>query len=356
MKVIRDYCSLFKLKGLNWEEYYNFEFEKRSPEFRKEFLGFNEQRYYLDYLNPVKYYVNSRNKFLAHRMFEDTGIKTSTLYCYYHPEGCVTGSALVATSLEDVCRILQSKGVSQCVMKSTESSHGDNVLVVENIEYLDGDCELHYFDGSEARLSSVLGTRPLIFESLVRQAEQLARFNPSSVNTARFMTTLYPDGTAKVIAVFLKVGRAGTCIDNAGSGGNIDACVDVETGEIKYAIQFDGWRNVKDIEKHPDSGAQLNGVVIDNWDAIKAEVCKFQQAFPWCKAAGWDIAITDDGPVVIEVNDMWDRTGQYFIRKGWRDDIRDCYLAWKKTGAKYPMERQRNKLTQKQLESIVRNV
>ena len=143
------------------------------------------------------------------------------------------------------------------------------------------------------------------------------------------MTTLWPDGSARIIATFIKIGRAGRCVDNAGGGGNVDVCVDTESGEIKYAIQYDGWRKIKDIEKHPDSGAQLNGVVIDNWEAIKAEVITFQQAFPYCKAAGWDIAITDEGPVVIEVNDFWDRTGQYFIRRGWRNEIRDCFLAWK---------------------------
>ena len=48
------------------------------------------------------------------------------------------------------------------------------------------------------------------------------------------------------------------------------------------------------------------------------------------KAAGWDIAITDNGPVIVEVNDMWDRTGQLFIRRGWKPEIEECYNAWKK--------------------------
>lgn len=351
-RVITDYSKLYKSKGLTLDEYYDFEFEKRSPEFRKDFLGLNEQRYYLDYLNPIKYYSLSRNKFLSHRMLEDTGIRTSTIYCYYHPEGTVKDSGLIATSHDEVLRILKSKEVSQCVVKSTESSHGANVLVVEKIEYSESDCVFHFFNGTAVGLSSVLGENPLVFESLVKQTDQFAGFNPSSVNTVRFMTALYPDGSAKVIATFIKIGRAGKCVDNAGSGGNVDVCVDVETGEIKYAIQYDGWRKITEIDSHPDSGSRLNGVFVENWDSIKAEVISFQQAFPWCKAAGWDIAITDDGPVVIEVNDMWDRTGQHFIRKGWRNEIRDCYLAWKKTGRKYPMCRQPNALNREHLRKI----
>lgn len=336
-KVFFDYLSLYRSIGLTWNEYYEFEFEKQDDVFRKSFLGLLEQRDYLDYLNPVKYYSLSRNKYMAHKILENTGVRKSELYCYYQPEATYSDSGECAGDIQNVLRILKKKNVKDCVVKATEGSHGDNVWVINGIDFQEDDAILTRFDGEELLLSSVLGTDALIFESLVHQTKQFSDFNASSVNTVRFMTTLWPDGSARVIATFIKIGRVGKCVDNAGGGGNVDVCVDTETGEIKYAIQYDGMRNVKDIEKHPDNGNQLNGVIINNWDAIKADVIKFQQAFPYCKAAGWDIAITDEGPVVIEVNDFWDRTGQYFIRRGWRNEIRNCYLAWKQTGANYDM-------------------
>lgn len=355
VKILFDYLYLYRTKGLTMSEYYEFEFEKRSKEFRDSFLGLNEQRHYLDLLNPIKYYTLSRNKYLTHKILSDTGVRKSVLYCFYQPEGKVCDSDEIASDVIAVCRILKSKNVQQCVIKDTENSHGEGVIVVKAIDCLDNDCRLHYFNGKSALLSEVLGSHPLIFEGLIKQTEQFASFNASSVNTVRFMTTLYPNGEAKIVATFIKIGRAGSCVDNAGSGGNVDVCVDVESGEIKYAIQYDGWRKITDIEKHPDSGTQLNGVVIENWDRIKADVIRFQQAMPWCKAAGWDIAITDDGPLVIECNDFWDRTGQYFIRRGWRNEIRDCYTAWKKTGTEYNFYRQKNLLPLSHLEKIYRN-
>ena len=347
LKVMRDYISLYRAKGLTPEEYYEFEFEKQSEEFRRDFLGLNEQRYYLDLLNPLKYFSLARNKYMAHKMLENTGVRTSELYCYYQPEATYAENTECAGDIDGVLRILKTKGVQSCVIKTTESSHGDNVLVIQNIDYQDGNAILTRFDGQQLLLSSVLSNDPLIFESLVRQTEQFAAFNASSVNTVRFMTALYPDGSAKVIATFIKIGRAGRCVDNAGGGGNVDVCVDVATGKICHAIRFDGWHLVQEIDSHPDSGNPLNGVVIENWDSIKAEVICFQQAFPYCKVAGWDIAITDEGPVVIEVNDFWDRTGQFFIRKGWRNEIRDCYLTWKATEKYYSVGPQRLPLTDK---------
>lgn len=351
-KIIADYMALYKTKGLTMDEYYDFELEKRSEDFRKSFLGLNEQRHYLDLLNPMKYYILARNKFIAHKMLEHTGVRKSTLYCYYQPESRVNSSQEIASNIEDVYRILKNRGVSECVVKTTESSHGDNVWVIKSIIYTDTDAEMVRFDGQKLMLSQLLQETPLIFESAIHQTQQFSDLNSSSVNTVRFMTALYPDASAKIIATFIKIGRSGRCVDNAGSGGNVDVCVDVETGELRYAIQYDGWRKIKEIDCHPDSGNPINGVVINNWEAIKSEVIKFQQAFPYCKVAGWDIAITEEGPVVIEVNDFWDRTGQYFIRKGWRNEIKDCYKAWKKEDRDYNMYRQKNKLTLNHLLSI----
>lgn len=331
------------------DEYYEFEFEKRSKEFRDSFLGWAEQGFYLRVLNPIKYYTLARNKYLAHRMLENVGVRKTPLYCYYQTEGKVFDCENIASDIKDVIRILKNKNVRQCVIKETETSHGEGVIVVKDIEYLGQDCKLYYFNGKDELLSNVLGRHPLLFEGLVQQTGQFSQMNESSVNTIRCMTTLYPDGEARIIATFIKIGRAGKCVDNAGDGGNVDVCVDTETGKIKYAIQYDGWRKIKDIECHPDSGNQLNGIVIENWEKIKAEVIKFQQAFPYCKAAGWDIAITDEGPVVIEVNDSWDRTGQYFIRRGWKNEIKDCYKAWRQVGYDPMVERGSNNFSKMQL-------
>lgn len=330
LSVWFDIIKQYRKKGVSLREYYNMEFEKQSELFRKSFLGFNEELHYLEILNPIKFYALSYNKYLTHKVLNDTGVRTSELLCYYQPDGRVYDSTEIATCLKDVYRILREKEVKECVIKSPEGSHGANVYVVKDLIYKEEDIVLVRFDNEQLALSSILNKTPLIFESLVHQTEQFSAFNKSSVNTVRFMTTLWPDGTARIIATFIKIGREGKCVDNAGDGGNVDVCVDVDSGEIKYAIQYDGWRKTKDIEQHPDNGQQLNGVIIENWSAVKDDVKKYQQAFPYCRAAGWDIAITNDGPVVLEVNDRWDVTGQLFIRKGWRKEIRECYLAWKK--------------------------
>ena len=352
LHVLCDYLSLYRKKGLTFSEYYNFEFEKRDKAFRDSFLGKNESRYYVDLLNPKKYYILSRNKYLAHKVLEDVGVRMPVLFCYYQPEGEYVASEVCARDVREACTILRNKNVHSCVIKGAESSHGEGVWVVKAIEYKEDDALLTRFDGEQLLLSEILKDNTLLFESIVSQTKQIASFNETSVNTVRFMTTLYPNNEVKIIATFIKVGRSGRCVDNAGGGGNIDAAVDTESGRLYNVKQFDGWRRYKRIENHPDSGTRMDGTIIENWEEIKSEVIRFQQAFPFCKAAGWDIAITDEGPVVVEVNDFWDATGQFFIDRGWREGIRDCYLAWDALGKDYSMRRWHNKLKDSHLEKI----
>ena len=352
-KVVKDCLSLYWWKGIRIEEYYRMDMFNKTAQFRSDFLCRNESRYYLDVLNPIKYYILARNKYFTHKLLESVGIPMAELYCCYQPEGSVLNGHDCASDVCNVCRILQEKNVDACVIKYAEGMHGEEVWVVKHISYTEGDAELILFDNTHVALSSILRDKQLIIECLLRQTAQFAAFNKSSVNTIRFMTTLYPNGEAMVIASFLKIGREGKSVDNAGSGGNVDACIDVETGRMQYAIQFDDWREIKEVNRHPDNGNQLNDVVIDNWKSIKAEVIRFQQAFPYCKAAGWDIAITESGPVVVEVNDFWDVTGQLFIRQGWRKEIRDCCIAWQQAEKQYNLQRLPNELSDSHLKRIV---
>ena len=144
------------------------------------------------------------------------------------------------------------------------------------------------------------------------------------------MTALYPNQEVKMLAAFIKIGRAGSCVDNAGSGGNVDCAVDCNTGRLYNALQFNSWEDVISIEKHPDSGIQLNGMIIEHWDEIKTKVMSWQSQIPYLKTIGWDVALTDDGPVVVEINNWWDTTGQLFLGKGWAPLVKDCYDAWVK--------------------------
>ena len=260
---------------------------------------------------------------------ESAGIPKPVLYCYYDPMSKIENNR-IGYEYNSVLKILKEKSIANCIIKTNETSHGDGVLLIKSIDYKNNGCYLSAFNREVIELSKILKNEPLVFESVIEQTGQFKDFHVSSVNTIRFMTVLLPSGEARVIATFMRVGRKGACVDNAGNGGNIDAAVDIATGRIHSAIEFNGWRKTTPITNHPDTGALLESVIIENWHDITNRVIQFQQAMLFLRAIGWDIAITVQGPLVIEINDYWDETGQLFIGKGWKQEIENGYNEWKK--------------------------
>ena len=327
--LIQDYLSLRRKIKLSPDEYFDFEFEKKDVDFRESFLSEIQKENYIRLLNPKKYYILARNKYLTHLYLDTLGIRQTTLYCYYHPE-CRIQDDTIAFDFDSVVAVLKFKNIKNCVIKSTESGHGEGVILIDTIIYSEDECMLFQQDGKMIRLKDLLKYEPLLFEQVIRQTNQFAQFNSTSVNTVRFMTTLHPDGNADIIATWIRFGRYGSCVDNAGTGRNVSAAVDKKTGRIYNATLFNGWRNTKPVTHHPDSGVLLEGTVIEDWEKISSDILRFQQAIPLLKAIAWDIAITDEGPLVVEINDSWDPTGQFFILHGWRKEIQKCFLEWKR--------------------------
>ena len=138
-----------------------------------------------------------------------------------------------------------------------------------------------------------------IAEELVVQHESLAAFNASSVNTVRVMT-VDDGGVCRIGRTFIRFGRAGSVVDNAGQGG-IFVRVDWETGRLCGA-GFDELRGVFEI--HPDSGVPFDGFELPNWQQALALAREVFNQVPGAHCIGWDFACCADGTwCVIEAND-----------------------------------------------------
>lgn len=320
-----DYIKLHKATKLSKEEYINFRFDKCSKEFRDSFLPYQKAEQYWEILNPKKNAILARDKFVGHSLFELLNIPTSSLYFAYNEEADGDDNAMVLHKPSEVVCKLKTLGVNKFVVKpAADSAHGQGVGVYSISEFVE-------FGNKEGKsIEDILVGGMLLFESFVEQTEQISQFNPSSVNTIRMMTALYPNNEVKLFAAFIKIGRAGSCVDNAGSGGNVDCAINLETGELYNALQFNSWKDVRKIERHPDSGTQLNGQKINNWNSIKNGVMAMQGQIPYLKTIGWDVAVSKNGPVIIEINNWWDSTGQLFLGKGWHKEVKSCYDAWVK--------------------------
>jgi hypothetical protein len=82
--------------------------------------------------------------------------------------------------------------------------------------------------------------------------------------------------------------------------GNIMAAIDPASGRAVRAVRGRGLERVA-IATHPDSGETLVGLQLPDWDAACALILRAAAGFPELPLTGWDLALTDKGPVLIEL-------------------------------------------------------
>lgn len=159
-----------------------------------------------------------------------------------------------------------------------------------------------WFDASKystplESLKTILKNGSYVLEEGVYQCEAMSKFNTDSINTLRIVTIKQGDKVSNWCS-FVRTGRKGCPVDNGGRGGIIIG-VDINTGEMNT----DGVNEQGEFfESHPDSGVKFKGFKLPLWKESCKMAIEMMDAMPNMRCIGWDIALTDKGPVVIEAN------------------------------------------------------
>ena len=77
------------------------------------------------------------------------------------------------------------------------------------------------------------------------------------------MSTLYDNGKVHILWPWMKVGRAGSFVDNSGSGG-MGVAIDIETGKLNSSGKDE---NGNVFDKHPDTGLIFKGYELPDWES-----------------------------------------------------------------------------------------
>lgn len=154
-----------------------------------------------------------------------------------------------------------------------------------------------YINGEESKIvySSLLFKKQLLVEQCIKQHPDMNKLYNKSVNTLR-MFTFYKDGQAYFLQAILKVGNGGV-VDNFSSGG-MYTYVDDE-GTV-YAEAIDQMDNK--YYKHPISNETIVGFKVPMFKEAVGMVKEAAKVVPEMGYIGWDVAISEDGPVLVEGN------------------------------------------------------
>lgn len=154
------------------------------------------------------------------------------------------------------------------------------------------------FSSPAAALDYARERQLLMLEEPLQQHPQLSRLHSASVNTLRIVTDRVDD-TVHIAYVLIKVGVGGSFCDNSGQGG-VFCRVDPEKGCI-CSVATDDYFHV--YTHHPDTGICFEGYALPMVDEAIALVQRAALVVPQIRHVGWDVAITPEGPVLIEGND-----------------------------------------------------
>lgn len=278
--------------GTELQDYFQYEFFKLKGRERRQYMTFVKLRYTMQVCNdPSK-----------RKIFDDKALFNLTFAEYLHRDWLDVTTASYDEFQKFVERHPSFFSKARSGMFGKDAGRYD----------LDQDVSVE----TRKALYQELKEKGCLIEQLIGQCQALAQFNNSSVNTLRIVTLLCADGSPKVMAGVLRIGRAGKTADNFHHYG-VAATIDVEKG-IVNAPGID--REFKRYIVHPDSGEQIIGFNVPFWDRAVELVRQAALVVPEVRYVGWDVAIDSEGNVQLiegnygadpDVTQMPCRTGKW---------------------------------------------
>ena len=261
--------------GFTPEEYVYLRLAEKAPETRRAFLS-NLDRRVLSYrMNDIKDMV----------IFLDKTRTYARLAAYYGRD------AIPIETQKDYATFLSFVEKHPVfVKKKVSASFGRSVELID-LAASDQD--------PKALFDQWIGQGKHILEEKLEQTDFFRSLNPSSVNTVRCFTFLTNHGVL-IRNCFLRIGRQGSFVDNAGGGG-ISVSLDDETGRA-LTDGYDEYGRV--FETHPESGVWFRDLQVPDWQEMRETCIRMAQEVPSVRYVGWDMARTERCWAVVEGNCM----------------------------------------------------
>jgi hypothetical protein len=153
------------------------------------------------------------------------------------------------------------------------------------------------FDGLSA-------LRGCILQPVVVNHPDLARLFPGALNTIRLDT--WREGDAWVHnGAALRMGIGDMVVDNWAAGGLVIGA-DIETGRLyRRAVRKTRYCDHGGFDRHPDTGVTFEDYPLPFWPEVRALTVAAAEAALPLRTLCWDVAITPEGPILVEANDHW---------------------------------------------------
>ena len=177
------------------------------------------------------------------------------------------------------------------VLKDSKGQCGEGVLVMDSKKVNSKDLE-----------EKLLKSGNDFVEDFIRQHDKLNNLSPSGLNTVRIITQLTNKGDVEILGARLRI-SINSSVDNLAAG-NMAAPVNMETGIVEGMGVFSDITK-KPLSEHPITKVQIVGFQIPFWTESVQMVTEAALLHKENRSIGWDVAITNNGPDLLEGNHDW---------------------------------------------------
>lgn len=162
------------------------------------------------------------------------------------------------------------------------------------------------FDGLLQHLKSraVAESRDLLVQETAVNSAEIRAFGGRALSTVRLVTLRTSDGVIRPVQAGTRVAaNSDAVVDNYHAGG-VYFHVDYATGQIGEGTSMSFPDNPVYLTQPPGSDIRLTGNVVEGWAQIRSLALDMHEKLTLHTVGGWDIAMTERGPVAVECNSV----------------------------------------------------
>lgn len=265
------YCRLWAQDRSEWRYYYGSNYD-----------AFHRYRLQKELQKP-EYQILFSDKEVCQQLCERNGLDMAPMVGTLDPE---------RDFRTDLRGILSSETDGGVIIKPATGSAGRGVVLAE---MEDGRVWVRRSGQRMDLVDFVLSVRSVV-QRFVPPDPEIALLSPAT--SIRIITMLTRDDRVIFPAADLNVAATDSFLSNWSDGG-IAVSIDTATGRIgRFGFDKSGRRHTE----NPLTGIPFEDYVIPRWDEIRDLAERVQKAFPYYGMLGPDITLTEDGPMLYEIN------------------------------------------------------
>ncbi|MFQ5644006.1 MAG: sugar-transfer associated ATP-grasp domain-containing protein [Thiogranum sp.] len=261
-------------------------------------------------LNPGSWTRLTEDKSIFYRYCMALRLPTPELFaCFFKDRAGWSGTGSVVQGRQDRERFLCDGLPEEFVIKPVWGVYGAGIRIIHRSETgVFTDATGLQQQAVEVYRSMLLHPdyHGFVIQERLRNHSTLVRLSDTEyLQTVRVVTFVAASSECRILYALLKpiVGRNFVDNHDHGSTGNLHVPIDLGTGKLRVAsIMTKDGSGEKTVLNHPGTGVPFEGFRLPLWDETRQLAMQAAFRFLPLRIIGWDIAITPEGPYIIEAN------------------------------------------------------